>query len=121
LLPWHGKLELRECVPLQVAASLSEALTAIRSHTFDVVLPDLNINAEWDGFTVIYTAHEANPGCVTILLTGYPAFETALQAIRTEIDNDFVQAADIASLLSTIERRLRARASLESLRESHDL
>jgi ActR/RegA family two-component response regulator len=72
---------------LQVAASLSEALAAIRSHTFDVVLSDLNINAEWDGFTVIYTAHEANPGCVTILLTGYPAFETALQAIHTEIDN----------------------------------
>jgi len=49
---------------LQVAASLSEALAAIRSHTFDVVLSDLNINAEGDGFTVIYAAHEANPGCV---------------------------------------------------------
>jgi len=32
-----------------------------------------------------------------------------------------VKPADIASLLSTIERKLLARASLESLRESHDL
>src|SRR5438309_761684 len=100
---------------------LSEALAAIRSHTFDVVLSDLNINAEGDGFILIYTAHEANPACVTILLTGYPAFETALQAIHTKVDDYFVKPADIASLLSTIERKLLARASLESLRESHDL
>jgi len=72
---------------VQVAATLSEALAAIRSHTFDVVLSDLNINAEGDGFTVIYTAHEVNPACITILLTGYPAFETALQAIHTEVDD----------------------------------
>src|SRR5438128_12297668 len=52
---------------------------------------DLNINAEGDGFTVIYTAHEVNPACVTILLTGYPAFETALQAIHTEVDDYFVK------------------------------
>jgi DNA-binding NtrC family response regulator len=106
---------------VQVAASLFEALAAIRNHTFDVVLSDLNINAEGDGFTVIYTAHEANPACVTILLTGYPAFETALQAFHTEVDDYFVKPADIAALLSTIERKLFARASLESLRESHDL
>src|SRR5205814_7862750 len=45
-----------------------------RGRVFDGVLSDLNINAEGDGFTVIYTAHEVNPACVTILLTGYPAF-----------------------------------------------
>ena len=47
--------------------------------------------------------------------------ETALQAIHTEVDDYFVKPADIPSLLSTIERKLLARASLESLRESHDL
>jgi len=102
------------------SATLSEALAAIRSHTFDVVLSDLNINAEGDGFTVIYTAHEVNPACVTILLTGYPAFETALQAIHTEVDDYFVKPVYIGALLGAIERKLLARASLESLRESHD-
>jgi len=105
---------------VQVAATLSEALAAIRSHTFDVVLSDLNINAEGDGFTVTYTAHEVNPACVTILLTGYPAFETALQAIHTEVDDYFVKPMNIGALLGAIERKLLARASLESLRESHD-
>src|SRR5207244_11695172 len=41
---------------VQVAATLSEALAAIRGRVFDVVLSDLNINAEGDGFTVIYAA-----------------------------------------------------------------
>ena len=105
---------------VQVAATLSEALAAIRGRVFDVVLSDLNINAEGDGFTVIYTAHEVNPACVTILLTGYPAFETALQAIHTEVDDYFVKPVYIGALLGAIERKLLARASLESLRESHD-
>src|SRR5438552_2016837 len=103
---------------VQVAATLSEALAAIRSHTFDVVLSDLNINAEGDGFTVTYTAHEVNPACVTILLTGYPAFETALQAIHTEVDDYFVKPVDIGALFGAIERTVLARAPLESIRAS---
>src|SRR5438093_11201592 len=106
---------------VQVAATFSEALAAIRSHIFDVVLSDLNINAEGDGFTVIYTAHAANPACVTILLTGHPAFQTALQALHTEVDDYLERPAASASLLSTIERKLLARASLESLRKPHAL
>src|SRR5438132_12791727 len=75
---------------VQVAATLSEALAAIRNHTFDVVLSDLNINAQGDGFTVLYTAHEVNPACVTILVTAYQASDTSLQAIHTEVDVYYV-------------------------------
>ena len=42
-------------------------------------------------------------------------------ALVPSVDDYFVKPADIASLLSTIERKLLARASLESLRKPHDL
>src|SRR6266566_8905960 len=32
---------------------------------------------------------EANPDCVTVLLTAYPAFETAVRSIRAEVDDYF--------------------------------
>ena len=48
-------------------------------------------------------------GCVNILLTGYPAFESAVQAIHAEVDDYFVKPADLDSLISTIERKLHAR------------
>jgi YesN/AraC family two-component response regulator len=51
----------------------------------------------------------ANPKCITILLTGYPAFESAVEAIHHEVDDYFVKPADVESLISTMERKLAAR------------
>jgi ActR/RegA family two-component response regulator len=52
---------------------------------------------------------EANPDCVTILLTGYPAFDTALQSIRDEVDDYFTKPADLGAIVSAIDRKLLAR------------
>ena len=94
---------------VRVAASVAEALSEIRTHKFDVLLSDLNIGEDGNGFTVIRAMRKAHPNCVAILLTGYPAFETAVQAIDDEVDGYLVKPADINSLVSTIERRLLTR------------
>jgi DNA-binding NtrC family response regulator len=94
---------------VRVAASVAEALSEIRTHKFDVLLSDLNIGEDGNGFTVIRAMRKAHPNCVAILLTGYPAFDTAVQAIDDEVDGYLVKPADINSLVSTIERRLRTR------------
>ena len=52
---------------------------------------------------------KVHPHCVTVLLTGYPAFESALQAIHDEVDDYFVKPADLDSLVGAIERKLRTR------------
>ena len=52
---------------------------------------------------------KAHPTCVTILLTGYPAFESAVQALHDEVDDYFAKPADLDSLVSTIERKLGTR------------
>ena len=54
---------------------------------------------------------QAHPNCVAILLTGYPGFETAVQAIEDEVAGYHVKPADINSLVSTIERKHRTRRS----------
>jgi ActR/RegA family two-component response regulator len=95
---------------VHVAASVPEALTAIGIQKFDVLLSDLNIGVEGDGFAVVDAMRKSHPNCVTILLTGYPAFETALQAIHGDVDDYFVKPADIDSLVSTMQRRLLDRS-----------
>src|SRR5438045_1196870 len=106
---------IRETLPLllqargfdvRVVATVPEALAEIRSHKFDVLLSDLNIGKDGDGFTVIRTMRRTHPNCIAILLTGYPAFETAVQAIEDEVEGYLVKPADINSLVSTIERKL---------------
>src|SRR5437870_13445438 len=94
---------------VRVAASVPEAFSEIKTHKFDVLLSDLNIGEDGNGFTVIRAMRQAHPNCVAILLTGYPAFETAVQAIEDEVDGYHVKPADINSLVSTIERKLRTR------------
>jgi len=91
------------------AASVPEALAAINRQTFDILLSDLNVSEEGDGFTIVHAMRTANPKCITILLTGYPAFESAVEAIHHEVDDYFVKPADVESLISTIERKLAAR------------
>lgn len=94
---------------VRVAADVPEALCEIRTHEFDVLLSDLNIGKDGDGFAVVQAMRKAHPNCVNILLTGYPAFESAVQAIHDEVDDYFVKPADLDSLISTIERKLHAR------------
>ncbi len=89
-----------------VAASVPEALHAITTGKYEVLISDLNIGEAGDGFTVVSAMRRTQPSCVNFILTGYPAFETALQALRTQVDDYLVKPADIGKLVQTIEERL---------------
>jgi DNA-binding response OmpR family regulator len=88
------------------AASVAEALQRLSSQTFDVLIADLNIGEPGDGFTVVSAMRRTQANCVNIILTGYPAFEHALRAIRAQVDDFIVKPADIPVLLETIEQKL---------------
>ncbi len=87
-------------------ASVGEALEIIQKEKFDVLLSDLNIGEPGDGFTVVSAMRRLQPEAVTIIITGYPAFETALEAIRNQVDDYVVKPADAQHLVDTIEHKL---------------
>jgi len=88
------------------AATVAEALQKITSEQFDILLSDLNIGNPGDGLTVVSAMRRTQPDAVTMILTGYPAFETALEAIRQQVDDYIVKPASIPTLVSTIESKL---------------
>jgi len=94
---------------VNVAANVAEALEAIKTNEFDVLICDLNIDRKADGFEVMHAMRQANPDAVVVILTAYPALDTALEGIRIEIDDYVVKPADIDSMIRTIERKLSAR------------
>ncbi len=100
ILRMHG-LHVTTC------ATVPEALECIQKEKFDVLLADLNIGQPGDGFTVVSAMRRTQPEAVTIIITGYPAFETALEAIRRQVDDYIVKPASIPALLETIEQRLQ--------------
>ena len=89
-----------------VAATVPEALKIISTENFEVLLSDLNIGEPGDGFTVVSAMRRIQPSATTIILTGYPAFESALRAIQSQVDDYLVKPADIASLVGKIREKL---------------
>ncbi len=100
ILRMHG-LDVTTC------ATVPEALEKIHEEKFDVLLADLNIGQPGDGFTVVSAMRRTQPEAVTIIITGYPAFETALEAIRNQVDDYVVKPANVPQLLANIQQRLR--------------
>lgn len=90
-----------------VAANVGEAIAALSAKQFQVLIADLNIGEPGDGFTVVSAMRRTQPECVNFILTGYPAFETALQAIRSQVDDYLVKPAEIQSLVDAIEQKLK--------------
>lgn len=91
------------------AANVAEALQAISAREFDVLVSDLNIGSPGDGFTVVSAMRRTQPNCVTLILTGYPAFESALQAIRSQVDDYLIKPTAVQELVASIEKKLRDR------------
>jgi DNA-binding NtrC family response regulator len=91
---------------ITAAATVPEALNLIATQQFDVLISDLNIGEPGDGFTVVSAMRRTQPEAITFILTGYPAFETALQAIRQQVDDYLVKPADIETLVRNIQEKL---------------
>lgn len=90
---------------VSVAATVPEALAYINRESFDVLLADLNIGERGDGFTLISAMRRVQPSAVTLILTGYPDFESALQAIRSQVDDYLTKPADLNHLVATIRKQ----------------
>jgi DNA-binding NtrC family response regulator len=92
---------------VKTVGSVADALAEINSSRFDVLLSDLNISEEGDGFQIVSAMRRLQPRCVTVVLTGYPAFETAVQALRQQVDDYVVKPADLEALIANLRERLK--------------
>jgi len=88
------------------ASSVCDALRCIVAEDFDVLLSDLHMPNAGDGFTVVSAMHHAHPNAVTLVLSGYPALQEAMSAIRMQADEVLVKPMDITSLRNLIREKL---------------
>jgi CheY-like chemotaxis protein len=87
--------------------SVNEALALIASTQFDVLISDLNIGSAGDGFTLVSAMRRTQPRCVTLIMTGYPGFDSALEAIRAQVDDYLIKPTPVPTLIDVIEEKLR--------------
>jgi len=99
------------------AGSVAEALVEINSSQFDALLSDLNIGEEGDGFLVVSAMRHIQPDCINVILTGYPAFDTALEALRHQVDDYLVKPADVDALVKTLRTKFESESGRTSERK----
>jgi CheY-like chemotaxis protein len=96
----------RDGFEVVAVAGVCEALSRIATESFDVLLSDLHMPQAGDGFTVVSAMRHTHPRAVTLVLSGYPAMDEALSAIRLQVDGVLVKPIEIASLREVIREKL---------------
>jgi ActR/RegA family two-component response regulator len=89
--------------------SVSDALEQIGTAQFDLLLTDLNIGEQDDGLAVVSAMRRTQPNCLILILTGFPGFDTVLEAMHNQVDEYLIKPAPIPALLGLIEQKLAER------------
>jgi DNA-binding NtrC family response regulator len=100
-----------------VAGKLSEALEEIGRQQFDVLLCDLNIEQENDGYGVVRAIRAIDPGCIAIILTAYPNLDSAIEGIHHGVDDYVVKPANADGLVALLADKLDKQASSRHVRK----
>jgi len=85
------------------------AVQLLRTIAFDAVVTDVVFDGFADGYVVLSAVRDIQPKAVVVLMTGYPAIENAVSAIKGGA-HDYVQKpVDPGVLADFIRRALRER------------
>ncbi|MFZ0136434.1 MAG: response regulator [Candidatus Sulfotelmatobacter sp.] len=96
----------RDGFEVVAVANVCDALRCIATESFDALLSDLHMPNAGDGFTVVSAMRHTHPRAATLVLSGYPAIDEALSAIRVQADEVLMKPIQIATLREAIRNKL---------------
>jgi DNA-binding response OmpR family regulator len=102
------------------AGTVPAALSLINTQAFDVLISDLNIGEAGDGFTVVSAMRRCQPRCHTLILTGYPDFDAAMESIRKQADGFIVKPVHPTRLIDTVRQQFEQSRRERELRRRSD-
>jgi DNA-binding NtrC family response regulator len=101
-----------EGVEAHSAASVDEALEALRQGDFEAVLSDIHM-PDKDGFALLSELRQRGNAIPVILMTSFGTEETAHQAVAAGAFDCLLKPFPRAQLLEIVHRALRAKAELD--------
>jgi signal transduction histidine kinase len=102
---------------VDVAASGREAVGRVVEREYDLILTDLHM-ADGDGLSLLEEVRRRSLLTITIVLTGFAALETAIQALRQGAYDYLTKPCIIEELKHTVRRGLEHRRLMLAEREA---
>jgi response regulator RpfG family c-di-GMP phosphodiesterase len=99
------------------AGTVAEALRLMSKRRFDVLISDMNIERPGDGFAVASAMRSTQPNAVRFILTGYPDVESALQALREEVDDYLIKPTEVEEIVAKIHSKLERRGHRQKVEQ----
>jgi DNA-binding response OmpR family regulator len=91
------------------ASSGEEALDLLRDTSFDVAVVDLNLGGRVDGLRVLEAIRWRWPGTAAVILTAHGSLESAMAAIREDVDAYLLKPSKPAEVRQAVQEALERR------------
>src|SRR5258708_2618960 len=85
-----------------------EALVAVTSQPFDLLLTDLSM-PEMDGISLFKAAREVDPNLIGIMMTGHGSIDTAVEAMKAGALDYILKPFKLSTILPVLSRALSVR------------
>ncbi len=95
----------QEGYEVDAASGGAEAITAIQSRHYDLVLTDLKMPMV-DGLEVLSQVRKHSPETVTIMMTGYASLDSALEAVQLGAYEYLLKPTEVPQLKLAVKRSL---------------
>ena len=90
---------------IKTAASLDEAVAVIQAEVFDLVMSDLSLGTG-SGLSLVDPVRKKDPSTIFLLITGMGTMETALEAIKKDVDEYILKPIEPAELVHKVRSYL---------------
>lgn len=93
---------------LSFAKDGQEALALYKSHSFDMVMSDIDMKP-MDGITLLQHLREYDPDAAVCIMTGYSSIESAIQSLRHGAFDYLHKPYRVDDLMKVLRRRVAAK------------
>ena len=95
---------------IEMAESPEDALALLGGGRFDLVLSDINLNADLSGLDLLRAFKESDPEVEVVLISAFGTLETALEAVKAGAFDYVSKPVDIGQVREVVARALARRA-----------
>jgi DNA-binding NtrC family response regulator len=105
---------------IRTTQHVSEAL-ALAREPFDLLISDINLDAQQTGMDVLRAFKQANPRGHVVLISGFGTLQTAIDAVRAGAFDYISKPFNISEVKATVDRALAESGSPSTVRPSLDV